>query len=235
MSKRRRQPPELPELPEVRSSNNPANKSRGQMDLLRTDHVDEAQGYLFARPLDPGSSRLSSSFPCDWLDVSHPNRPPQKVGSSHLSKLSSATPPFAMWSVWAPPSTVRARPVGFSPSMRRDKDAPMSSPPERQLPSIERSSQDNVLTLEDLWLRCFALGTMNTLVQVEKFLRGEKFPTRHEYNLIAVALNEWLVDAGVSPIVPYVEDEMLGARVPSLNASWTVSGAIPVVVSWRSQ
>jgi EAL domain-containing protein (putative c-di-GMP-specific phosphodiesterase class I) len=23
------------------------------MDLLRADHVDEAQGYLFARPLDP--------------------------------------------------------------------------------------------------------------------------------------------------------------------------------------
>ena len=23
------------------------------MDLLRADHVDEAQGYLFARPLEP--------------------------------------------------------------------------------------------------------------------------------------------------------------------------------------
>jgi hypothetical protein len=111
----------------------------------------------------------------------------------------------------------------------------MSSPPERQFPSIEKYTQDNVLTLEDLWLRCFALGTMNTLVQVEEFLRGEECPTRHEYNLIALALNEWLIDAGVSPIVPYLDDEMLGATVPSLNASWTVSGAIPAMVSWRDQ
>jgi diguanylate cyclase (GGDEF)-like protein len=28
-------------------------ETTGEMDLLRADHVDEAQGYLFARPLDP--------------------------------------------------------------------------------------------------------------------------------------------------------------------------------------
>jgi hypothetical protein len=76
---------------------------------------------------------------------------------------------------------------------------------------------------------------MNTLVQLAEFLRGEECPTLHEYNLIALALNEWLVDAEVSPFVPYVEDEMLAATVPSLNASWSVSGAIPAVVSWRHQ
>ena len=27
----------------------------GAMDVLRADHVNEAQGYLFSRPLDPES------------------------------------------------------------------------------------------------------------------------------------------------------------------------------------
>jgi hypothetical protein len=76
---------------------------------------------------------------------------------------------------------------------------------------------------------------MNTLVQLGEFLRGEECPTRYEYNLIALALNEWLVDAEVSPFVPYIEDEMPAATVPSLNASWSVSGAIPATVSWRDQ
>jgi hypothetical protein len=76
---------------------------------------------------------------------------------------------------------------------------------------------------------------MNTLVQLAEFLRGEQCPTQHEYNLIALALNEWLIDAEVSPFVPYVEDEMLATTVPSLNASWTVSGAIPATVSWRDR
>jgi hypothetical protein len=111
----------------------------------------------------------------------------------------------------------------------------MSSRPDRPPPSTEKYSQDNVLTLEDLWLRCFALGTMNTMVQLAEFLRGEECPTRLEYNLIALALNEWLVDAEVSPFVPYVEDEMLAVTVPSLNASWSVSSAIPATVSWRDQ
>jgi hypothetical protein len=111
----------------------------------------------------------------------------------------------------------------------------MSSLPERQILLVQKSLQDNVLTLEDLWLRCFALGTMNTLMQLEEFLRGEECPTRHEYNLIAVALNEWLIDAEVSPFVPYLEDEMLATTVPSLNAWWTVSGAIPATVSCRDQ
>jgi EAL domain-containing protein (putative c-di-GMP-specific phosphodiesterase class I) len=28
-------------------------ETTSEMDLLRADHVDEAQGYLFARPLEP--------------------------------------------------------------------------------------------------------------------------------------------------------------------------------------
>jgi EAL domain-containing protein (putative c-di-GMP-specific phosphodiesterase class I) len=39
-----------------------------QMDLLRADHVDEAQGYLFARPLEPEISNPGSSRKCSWPD-----------------------------------------------------------------------------------------------------------------------------------------------------------------------
>jgi hypothetical protein len=111
----------------------------------------------------------------------------------------------------------------------------MSSLPERQLPSVEKYSPDNVLTLDDLWLRCFALGTMNTPQQLATFLRGEERPTRHEYNPIAVALNEWLIDAKVSPFVPYVEDELASGTVPYLDASWSRSAAIPATVSRSDQ
>ena len=57
-------------------------------------------------------------------------------------------------------------------------------------PRVDRHPHDVVITLDELWLRCFALGMMNSVADLEAFLRGEASPTRHEYNLIAVALNE---------------------------------------------
>ena len=77
--------------------------------------------------------------------------------------------------------------------------------PEPIVRTFELRAQDNARFIEELWLRCFALGTTNTPTQLAGFLRGELRPTRHEYNLVAVALNEWLRDIGVAQIVPYVE------------------------------
>jgi len=85
---------------------------------------------------------------------------------------------------------------------------------------VELHPQDDVLSLNDLWLRCFALGSMNTALELEGFLRGTLRPTRHEYNLIAVALNEYLVEIGVSQSVQYIEDDG-----HSLVASWSGSAA----------
>lgn len=89
----------------------------------------------------------------------------------------------------------------------------------------------NVLSLSALWLRCFALGTMNTPVQVAGFLRGQLCPTRPEYNLVAVALSEYLMDIGVSQFVPYIDDD----SPTYLNASWSRSAAIPSAVAWCAQ
>jgi hypothetical protein len=52
---------------------------------------------------------------------------------------------------------------------------------------INLRGHDLVLSVDELWWRCFALGTMNTALELEAFLRGTAWPTRHEYNVIAVA------------------------------------------------
>ena len=78
--------------------------------------------------------------------------------------------------------------------------------PERQLDLAELCRQHTDLTLEDLWLRCFALGSTNSLIQLEAFLHGALRPTPHEFNLMAVAVNEHFADLGVDQFVPYIED-----------------------------
>jgi hypothetical protein len=92
--------------------------------------------------------------------------------------------------------------------------------PEREplVRPVDLHSQDNLLSLAELWLRCFALGTINTPIQLAAFFRGTLLPTRHEYNLIAVAINEYLTDIGMCQIVPYVEDN---DTAHYLNASWS--------------
>jgi hypothetical protein len=49
----------------------------------------------------------------------------------------------------------------------------------------------------------FALGTLSSRLELEGFLKGTLRPSRHEYNLIAVALNEYLIDRreSVRPIL----------------------------------
>ena len=77
---------------------------------------------------------------------------------------------------------------------------------ECQLDLAELCRQHTTLSLGELWLHCFALGSDNTPLQLEAFLHGALVPTPHEFNLIAVALNEHFVDLGVAEFVPYIED-----------------------------
>jgi hypothetical protein len=63
------------------------------------------------------------------------------------------------------------------------------------------------ISLDELWLRCFALGSMNTTTELETLLLGSARPTRHEYNVIAVALNEYFIEVGLSRFLPYIEDD----------------------------
>ena len=76
-------------------------------------------------------------------------------------------------------------------------------------PRFDLRPDDLAISLDDLWFRCFALGTMNTETELEAFLRGVDRPTRHEYNVIAVALNEYFLEIGSSRVIPYAEDDSL--------------------------
>jgi hypothetical protein len=89
----------------------------------------------------------------------------------------------------------------------------MSNLPAPLAQPVDLRPNDNSLSLGELWLRCYALGSMNTKTQLGAFLRGELHPTRHEYNVIAVAMNEYLIDIGVAQFVPYFElPELAGAQ-----------------------
>ena len=78
--------------------------------------------------------------------------------------------------------------------------------PERQLELAESCRQHTALSLKELWFRCLALGSTNTLLQLEAFLLGALHPTPHEFNLMAVAVNEHFAEIEVDQFVPYVED-----------------------------
>jgi hypothetical protein len=78
--------------------------------------------------------------------------------------------------------------------------------PERQRELAELCRQHTALTLEEFWFRCVAIGGTNTPLQLEAFLHGALRPTPHEFNVMAVAVNEHLAEIGVEQFVPYVED-----------------------------
>jgi hypothetical protein len=92
--------------------------------------------------------------------------------------------------------------------------------PEPVASPVALRSRDDVISLADLWLRCFALGSTNTPQELAGFLRGELRPTRHEYNLVAVALNEYFADIGASQSVPYIEHAELGGQAAAVCPRW---------------
>jgi len=77
--------------------------------------------------------------------------------------------------------------------------------PESQIQLIELFRRHACLSVEEFWLRCFELGSMSTPWELDAFLHESSRPTPHEYNLMAVALNEYFVEIGVSQSVTYIE------------------------------
>jgi hypothetical protein len=70
---------------------------------------------------------------------------------------------------------------------------------------LERARTESGLSVADLWLRCFALGSMSTPVELEAHLEGALMPSPHEYDILAHALNERFVELGSDHPVPYTE------------------------------
>jgi hypothetical protein len=59
------------------------------------------------------------------------------------------------------------------------------------------------LSQRELWLRYFDLGGMRSALQVEAYVYGALTPTRFDYNLVALALNERMVELDRGRPVPY--------------------------------
>lgn len=76
---------------------------------------------------------------------------------------------------------------------------------------VESCREDAGLAVDGLWMRCIALGQLNGPMELEAILYGALRPTRQEFNLIAVALNEYLIEADLYVSISYIEDEEPGA------------------------
>ena len=59
------------------------------------------------------------------------------------------------------------------------------------------------LTLPELWIRYFGLGGMSTPLELDAYLQGALLPTAHEYDVLAHAINERMVELGRNHPVPY--------------------------------
>lgn len=54
-------------------------------------------------------------------------------------------------------------------------------------------------------MRCFELGGMNTPLELDAVLHEASLPTSFEHNLMALALNEYFIEVGVSQSVTYID------------------------------
>lgn len=76
-------------------------------------------------------------------------------------------------------------------------------PHRRELADAFAASQ---LTIEELWLRYFAIGGDSGKVEVEAYLAGLTALTTLQHNVLAHAINERLDELGPSPRAPYRPD-----------------------------
>ena len=58
---------------------------------------------------------------------------------------------------------------------------------------------------EELWFRCFGLGSTNSAFQIDAIVPGALRPTAYEFNVVAVAINEYPEEVGVNRLVEYIE------------------------------
>ncbi len=62
------------------------------------------------------------------------------------------------------------------------------------------------LSRGELWLRYFELGGMCAAFELEAFLEGLEVPSVYDHDVIALAINERLVELGGRAVVPYLHD-----------------------------
>jgi hypothetical protein len=63
------------------------------------------------------------------------------------------------------------------------------------------------LTCLEVWLRYFAVGGSSTAAEVGAYIIGVLQPGWYEYDMIAVAINEALIDKGLRSAVAYSDEK----------------------------
>lgn len=71
---------------------------------------------------------------------------------------------------------------------------------------LERARRDVGLSMDDLWMRYFALGGMSSALEIEAYLLGALLAPSHDHDVLAVALNERFSELGGDHPVPYSGD-----------------------------
>jgi hypothetical protein len=66
------------------------------------------------------------------------------------------------------------------------------------------------LSADDVWLAYFACSGNAPFGVLASWLDGRDVPTRHDYNILAVVVNEALEDRGLEPDIPYSFDARNG-------------------------
>jgi hypothetical protein len=71
---------------------------------------------------------------------------------------------------------------------------------------LENARREVGLSLSELWFRYFALGGMSTELELDAYLYDALAPTDHDWDLIAVALNERFSELGGDHPIAYSDD-----------------------------
>jgi len=71
---------------------------------------------------------------------------------------------------------------------------------------LERARRDVGMSVDDLWMRYFALGGMSSALEIEAYLLGALLAPNHDHDVLAVALNERFSELGGDHPVPYSGD-----------------------------
>jgi hypothetical protein len=77
---------------------------------------------------------------------------------------------------------------------------------ERPLDVLDVYCREAGLSYDELWLRYFELGGMCAGFELESFLHGLQAPSVYDHDVIALAINERLVELGGGPAVPYLHE-----------------------------
>lgn len=72
---------------------------------------------------------------------------------------------------------------------------------------LQLARLDCGLSVQELWVRCFALGGRTSPFELEAILHGALEVDAHQYDVIAHALNECFMELGRDHPVPYVRKE----------------------------